>query len=89
MSELIPVAKGDEYHEVHPTCLAAHKAIGFVECERREVAETEAKEGEEGESAPLTAKQMKEALTARGIEFKPNASKADLQALLDAAGPAE
>jgi hypothetical protein len=81
MSELIPVAKGDEYHEVHPTCLAAHKAVGFVECERREVME----EGE-GEQAALTAKQMKEALTVRGIEFKLNASKAELQALLDAAG---
>ena len=31
----------------------------------------------------LTAAQMKEQLTARGIDFKANASKADLQALLD------
>jgi hypothetical protein len=37
------------------------------------------------EAVTATAKQMKEALTARGTEFKPNASKADLQALLDAA----
>lgn len=33
----------------------------------------------------MTAKELKAALTARGIEFKSNASKADLQALLDAA----
>lgn len=31
----------------------------------------------------LTAAQMKELLTERGIDFKSNASKADLQALLD------
>lgn len=37
----------------------------------------------------LTATQIKEQLTARGIEFKGNASKADLQALLDGAKPAE
>jgi hypothetical protein len=41
--------------------------------------------GADDEAVTLTAKQMKEALTARGIDFKPNASKADLQALLDAA----
>lgn len=35
--------------------------------------------------ADLTAAQIKEQLTAKGIEFKGNASKADLQALLDAA----
>lgn len=35
-----------------------------------------------------TASELKEALTARGIGFKGNASKADLQALLDAAPPA-
>lgn len=42
--------------------------------------------GEDGGEAPsMTAKQMKAALTERGIEFAANASKADLQALLDAA----
>lgn len=40
--------------------------------------------------ADLTAAQIKEQLTAKGIEFKGNASKADLLALLDAANkPAE
>lgn len=34
-----------------------------------------------------TAAELKEALTAKGIEFKGNASKADLQALLDGAPP--
>jgi hypothetical protein len=78
MSELIPVAKGDEYHEVHPTTLAGHKAVGFVECARREVAADEAK--------PLGIAELRDTLTARGIEFDPAAKKADLQALLDAAG---
>lgn len=40
---------------------------------------------DEGEQKPsMTAKELKEALTERGVEFKPNASKAELQALLDA-----
>jgi hypothetical protein len=33
----------------------------------------------------MSAKELKAALTERGIEFKSNASKADLKALLDAA----
>lgn len=43
--------------------------------------------GGEGGTAPqnLTAAQLKEALTAKGIEFKGNASKAELQALLEGA----
>jgi hypothetical protein len=76
--ELIPVSKGADYLEVHPTTLAGHKAVGWVECEKRETAE------EEGPKA-MTAAELKEALTAKGIEFKGNASKADLQALLDGA----
>lgn len=40
--ELIPVIKDGQYLEVHPTTLKAHKAIGFVECDRQEpVAESE------------------------------------------------
>ncbi|MBT2333618.1 hypothetical protein J7E49_06835 [Variovorax paradoxus] len=39
-----------------------------------------------GEKA-MTAAELKEALTAKGIDFKGNASKADLQALLDGAAP--
>jgi hypothetical protein len=37
----------------------------------------------------LSAAQLKAALTERGIEFKSNASKADLKAMLDAAPAAE
>jgi hypothetical protein len=40
--ELIPVAKGDDYLEVHPTTLEAHKAIGWKECDKREIEEPEA-----------------------------------------------
>ncbi|RZJ12067.1 MAG: hypothetical protein EOP39_04575 [Rubrivivax sp.] len=43
------------------------------------------KSAESTEPQPLTAAQLKEALIAKGIAFKGNASKADLQALLDAA----
>jgi hypothetical protein len=35
-----------------------------------------------------TAAELKEALTAKGIDFKGNASKAELQALLDGSPPA-
>ena len=48
--------------------------------------------GQTGENEPqtLTAAQIKEALTAKGVAFKSNAPKAELQALLDAADkPAE
>jgi hypothetical protein len=32
----IPVAKDGEYIEVHPSTLAAHKAIGWRECPKQE-----------------------------------------------------
>jgi hypothetical protein len=41
--------------------------------------------GESDDKPSMTAKEMKAALTERGIEFAANASKADLQALLDGA----
>ncbi|HEX5126496.1 MAG TPA: hypothetical protein VFW00_07125 [Rhodocyclaceae bacterium] len=40
--------------------------------------------GAEPTKAP-TAAELRDTLTAKGIDFKPNASKADLQAALDAA----
>ena len=40
---------------------------------------------DEGDPKPMTAAELKEALTVKGIEFKGNASKTDLQALLDGA----
>ena len=41
--ELIPVSKGADYLEVHPTTLAGHKAAGWVECEKREIKEEQPK----------------------------------------------
>jgi len=73
---LIPVLKNGEYLEVHPTCLADHKALGWVECEKREE--------ESADGSNLSVAQLKEALTAKGIEIPAGAKKADLQALLDA-----
>ncbi len=40
------------------------------------------------EAGSMTATQLKEALTARNVEFASNAKKADLQALYDALPPA-
>jgi hypothetical protein len=45
-------------------------------------------ETDAGSEKPKTAAELKEALTAKGIDFKGNASKADLQALLDGAAAA-
>lgn len=36
MDELIAVAKGEDYLEIHPTTLKAHKAVGWKECAKRE-----------------------------------------------------
>lgn len=33
--EMIPVTKGGEYLEVHPTTLADHKRCGWTECEKQ------------------------------------------------------
>lgn len=78
MSEvnLIAVSKDGAYLEVHPTCLEAHLGLGWKECEKRE------EESEGGSN--LSVAQLKEALTAKGIEIPAGAKKADLQALLDA-----
>lgn len=80
---LIPVAKGAEYLEVHPTTLAAHRQLGWRECEKQEQ-HAEAASDANGDGK-LTAAELKAELTAKGIAFKGNASKAELQALLDAA----
>lgn len=35
MVELIAITKNGDYLEVHPTCLAQHKALGWKECEKQ------------------------------------------------------
>ena len=37
--ELIPVAKGGEYIEVHPAALDEHKRLGWAECARQDQAD--------------------------------------------------
>lgn len=76
--ELVPVQKDGDYLEVHPTCLADHKRLGWKDCAKRE-AEPEAELSSEG----MTAKEMKAALDELGISYKTNSSKAELQELLD------
>jgi hypothetical protein len=75
----IPVAKDGEYIEVHPSTLAAHKAIGWRECPKQEPIEDP-----EG-AKKATVAELREALTAKGVEIPEGAKKADLQALLDSA----
>lgn len=77
---LIPVAKGGEYLEVHPSTLANHKRLGWSECEKREQEDPEEPEG----AKKATVAELREALAAKGIEIPEGAKKADLQALLDA-----
>ena len=79
--DLIPVAKAGDYLEVHPSCLQAHRELGWRECERREQTE----EGEPEGAKKATVAELREALAAKGIEIPEGAKKADLQALLDAA----
>lgn len=79
MIELVPVSKYGEYIEVHPSTLAAHKAVGWRECERREVGD-EAAEG----SARLGIAEMRDALAAKGVPITDGARKADVRALYEA-----
>ncbi|RZL39234.1 MAG: hypothetical protein EOP35_04145 [Rubrivivax sp.] len=81
MSLLIPVAKGDEYLEVHPTTLAAHRELGWRECEAREQPADDA--DPEG-AKKATVAELREQLAAKGIEIPEGAKKADLVALLEA-----
>lgn len=46
----------------------------------------EPKPVEEPKQEPMTSAQLREALTAASVEFKSNASKAELQALFDGIG---
>lgn len=78
--ELIPVTKHGEYLEVHPVALAQHEAIGWVKCARQEPADHEP----EG-AKKATVAELREALTAKGIEIPEGAKKAELQALMDGA----
>lgn len=48
--KLIPVSKGGDYLEVHPTTLASHKAAGWKECEQRKH-EAPAKAGRKSQQA--------------------------------------
>lgn len=80
--DLIPVAKAGDYLEVHPSCLQAHRELGWRECERRE---PPADEGEPEGAKKSTVAELREALAAKGIEIPEGAKKSDLQALLDAA----
>lgn len=78
--ELIPVTKGGEYLEVHPTALADHQRCGWAQCARQEAADAPDTNGD----GKVTAAELKAALTAAGVPFKSNASKGDLVALLNA-----
>ena len=75
--ELIPVTKGGEYLEVHPTALADHQRCGWSQCARQEAADAPDTNGD----GKVTAAELKAALTAAGVTFKSNASKGDLIAL--------
>ena len=76
--ELIPVSKDGEYIEIHPATLADHKRIGWLECERQ------AAQPDTNGDGKVTAAELRAALTAAGVPFKSNASKPELQALVDA-----
>lgn len=76
--ELIPVSKDGDYIEIHPATLADHKRMGWLECERQ------ATQADTNGDGKVTAAELRAALTAAGVPFKSNASKPELQALVDA-----
>lgn len=78
MIELIPVSKDGAYIEVHPTTVASHRAVGWRECAKQEQADPADTNGD----GKLSIGEIREALTARGVEFDPKAKKAELLALL-------
>lgn len=78
--ELIPVTKDGEYIEVNPAILAEHKALGWVQCARQELADHEP----DGAKKAATVPEIKAALEAAGVPVPEGAKKADLQALLTA-----
>lgn len=80
--QLIPVSKAGEYIEVHPTALAAHKSLGWVECERQEQASEQ--DVAEAVSRSVGVAAMRAALTEKGIQFRPDASKAEIRELYEA-----
>lgn len=80
--ELIPVSKGADYLEVHPTTLAGHKAVGWAECEKRETKEESTGKPSDG----LKVEEIKAALAEKGIAIPDGVTlKADLAKLLDEA----
>lgn len=81
MEDLIPVSKNGEYLEVNRVALLQHKHLGWVECAKQEPAEDEG-------AKKATVAELRESLTAKGIEIPEGAKKAELQALLDASAPA-
>lgn len=76
--ELIPVSKDGDYIEIHPATLADHKRMGWRECERK------ATQADINGDGKVTAAELRAALTAAGVPFKSNASKAELQSIKNA-----
>lgn len=78
--ELIPVTKDGEYIEVNPATLAEHKALGWVQCARQELADHEPGGAKKAPTVP----EIKATLEAAGVTVPDGAKKADLVALLNA-----
>lgn len=76
MNHLIPVSKDGEYIEVHPSTLAQHKALGWVECERQQIDPREGKLSEAELRAILIAE-----LQSKGVAFDDSLPTDDLRAL--------
>lgn len=80
---LIPVSKGVEYLEVHPTTLAAHREQGWRECAKRDL---EADPEGAKKAVDMKVDELKAALTSKGVAIPEGAKKPDLVALLEASG---
>lgn len=56
--QLIPVALGGQYIEVHPSTLAAHEAVGWRPCEKRDIEQQEQPTPVSREALDLTLSEL-------------------------------
>ena len=80
---LIHVTNGGEVIAVHPLTLAAHEALGWVQCEAPQAEpQPEPLKADTNGNAYLSVSEIRAALDERGISYDPKAKRTELLALL-------
>jgi hypothetical protein len=73
--DLVPVTRNGDYMEINPVAVNEHLALGWVICDPQPIASVKR----------MSIAEIREALTAKGINFDVSLGKVKLQSLLDAA----